>query len=305
MSVEDATAAEDEFGLLHENAEEAGVSADAIPSARRMTVPTAAGRLSAIRWGDDRPRAVFLHGGGQNAHTWDTVIVRLGLPVVAIDLPGHGHSDWREDKDYSPHANAAAVAELLTAEGLGGLPVVGMSLGGLTAIALVGRHPDLVSRLVVVDVTPSVMARVDRMSTAERGTTALVGGPAEFDDLDSMVEVTAAAAPQRPRSSIRRGVIHNSRALPGGRRAWRYYRMRPSAGGSYEELWSDAARSSVPVTLIRGGDSAFVGDDDVAEFRTRVPQLQVEVVAGAGHSVQSDRPRELSDLLRALLAVGR
>ncbi len=35
---------------------------------------------------------VFLHGGGQNAHTWDTVILGLGVPALAIDLPGHGRS---------------------------------------------------------------------------------------------------------------------------------------------------------------------------------------------------------------------
>ena len=56
---------------------------------------------------------IFLHGGGQNAHTWDTVIVGLGEPALAVDLPGHGHSGWREDGDYSPQNNAAALAPVL------------------------------------------------------------------------------------------------------------------------------------------------------------------------------------------------
>src|SRR4051812_17575523 len=61
-------------------------------------------------------------------------------------------------------------AEALRAWGVPGPPVVGMSLGGLTAVALAARSPGLATRLVVVDVTPSVLARVARMTTAQRGT---------------------------------------------------------------------------------------------------------------------------------------
>jgi esterase len=75
-----------EFGLLPENAEQAGV-AGPLPSVRRVE----AGGISALQWGDSSPRVVFFHGGGQNAHTWDTVIVGLGVPALAVDLPGHGH----------------------------------------------------------------------------------------------------------------------------------------------------------------------------------------------------------------------
>lgn len=60
--------------------------------------------VSALRWGSEAPRVVFLHGGAQNAHTWDTVVLGLGEPALAVDLPGHGRSAWRDDGDYSPSA---------------------------------------------------------------------------------------------------------------------------------------------------------------------------------------------------------
>lgn len=56
---------------------------------------------------------MFLHGGGQNAHTWDTVILGLGEPALAVDLPGHGRSAWREDGDYGPKLNAASLIPVL------------------------------------------------------------------------------------------------------------------------------------------------------------------------------------------------
>jgi esterase len=58
------------------------------------------------------------------------------------------------------------------------------------------------------------------------------------------------------------------------------------------------------VALVVGGDSVHVADEDVAEFSRRQPGLTVEVVPGAGHSIQSDRPRELAALLRGFLELG-
>ena len=118
----------DEFALLHENAEQAGVTE--VPPAERLEI----GDISALKWGTETPQVVFLHGGGQNAHTWDTVILGLGLPALAIDLPGHGRSAWREDGDYGPKLNAETVKPVLREHAPDARLVVGMSLGGLTAL---------------------------------------------------------------------------------------------------------------------------------------------------------------------------
>ena len=83
----------DEFGLFHENAAEWGLPFDTPPVVRREYVDVAPDRsLSALVWGTADPQLVLLHGGAQNAHTWDTVALALGRPLVAIDLPGHGYS---------------------------------------------------------------------------------------------------------------------------------------------------------------------------------------------------------------------
>ncbi|HVF31655.1 MAG TPA: hypothetical protein VM933_01350, partial [Acidimicrobiales bacterium] len=84
----------DEFSYFSENAEEFGLPYDGPPAVRREAVELGDGRrLSALVWGTSAPELVLLHGGGQNAHTWDTVALALDRPLVAIDLPGHGHSD--------------------------------------------------------------------------------------------------------------------------------------------------------------------------------------------------------------------
>ena len=107
--------------------------------------------------GRGRAELVLLHGGGQNAHTWDTVALALDRPLVAVDLPGHGHSDWPADSAWlDPAAMADDVAVVVAELAPGARAVVGMSLGGATAIALATRHPQLVRRLLLVDITPGV-----------------------------------------------------------------------------------------------------------------------------------------------------
>src|SRR4051794_31848938 len=101
----------DEFGLLHENASEVGLPFEQQPVVRREFVPLDDGRrLSAIVWGGSPAELAFLHGGAQNAHTWDTVALALDRPMVAIDLPGHGHSDGFRGDAVSIEDNADDVA---------------------------------------------------------------------------------------------------------------------------------------------------------------------------------------------------
>ena len=84
----------DEFGLFHENAAEYGLPYDGPPDVRRVDVEVEPGRVvSSLRLGPGPPELVLVHGGAQNAHTWDTVALALGRPLLAVDLPGHGHSD--------------------------------------------------------------------------------------------------------------------------------------------------------------------------------------------------------------------
>jgi esterase len=296
---EDGLAELSEFSLLSENAEQAGV-AGPLPEAERVETDTANGRVSALRWGATAPRIVFLHGGGQNAHTWDTVIVGLGEPALAVDLPGHGHSGWREDGDYSPRHNADAVAPVLRELAPDADLIVGMSLGGLTAIRIGAMAPDLVPELVLVDVTPSALHRYAELTTEQQGTVALVQGEREFPSFQAILDQTVAAAPHREVKALRRGVFHNSRRLDNGNWAWRYDAIRvvPDFG----DLWNDVDALTAPVTLIRGGTSPFVSDDDAAELAKRTTYFRdTHVVENSGHSVQSDQPRALIALLRAVL----
>ena len=294
----------DELGLFHENAVEFGIAYDGPPDVERVSVDVGGGRrVSALRWGKGAPELVLLHGGAQNAHTWDTVALALRRPLLAVDLPGHGHSDHRDDHAYWPAENADAVAVVLRKWAPSARLVVGMSLGGLTALALATRAPDLVRELVLVDVTPGVDR--DKASAIVQ----FIDGPDSFESFEEILQRTIRFNPTRSESSLRRGVLHNAVRRPDGSWTWRYDLPRRGTGDGddgavlpgLDALWDALGASDAPLTLVRGSASPVVSDDDVAEVRRRRADARVVVVEGAGHSVQGDRPLELAALLRELL----
>jgi pimeloyl-ACP methyl ester carboxylesterase len=289
----------DEFGLFRENIAEYSLGVSPTPHVERVSVSLTDGRsISALRWGRRSPRLVLVHGGGQNAHTWDTVALALGVDLLAVDLPGHGHSSWSLGGEYPLHAMADEVAVAVAARAPEAEVVVGMSLGGLTSLVLAARHPHLVRRLVLVDITPGVTA------TKVKAVTDFINGPQTFAGFDDLLARTIEHNPTRSTSSLRRGILHNARQLEDGSWQWRYDRRQPHGGRDHvvsDELWKLVESLGCPLTLVRGALSPVVDDEDVAELLRRKPGATVEMVQGAGHSVQGDRPLELAEILRALL----
>jgi pimeloyl-ACP methyl ester carboxylesterase len=289
----------DEFGLFHENAAEYGLPYEGPPTVRRAAVAVGPDRhLSALVWGEAPAELVLLHGGAQNAHTWDTVAMALGRPLVAVDLPGHGHSDAPAEGSLDVRTNADDVAVAVGELAPEARAVVGMSLGGLTTIALADRHPALVRRAVLVDVTP----RVEGPGAA--AIVAFVDGPESFADFDELLARTIEFNPTRTVSSLRRGILHNALQRDDGSWVWRYRRFTggdetPARALPAEELWDALERIAVPLMLVRGMRSGSVVDDEAeAELRRRQPSARVEHVAEAGHSVQGDDPLALAALLQ-------
>jgi pimeloyl-ACP methyl ester carboxylesterase len=222
------------------------------------------------------------------------VAIDLQRPLLAIDLPGHGHSSASPYglSSFATHADDLAVVLERRLEGP--RPLVGMSLGGLTSITLAHRYPHLVSHLVLVDITPGVTA------AKARHITAFVNGPATFNDFEELVARTMAFNPTRSESSLRRGILHNALQRPDGTWVWRHQQHGPATltAPPVGDLWAALSELETPVTLIRGmREGSVVTNDDETMFLERVQRPVVHHV-DAGHSVQGDAPRTLAALLR-------
>ncbi|MFL1999723.1 alpha/beta fold hydrolase [Microbacterium sp. A1-JK] len=302
----------DEFSFLPDQAAEAGLTVP-IPRGERLTLTLPDGRtLSAVRYGGSAPEVTLLHGAGLNAHTWDTTILALGRPALAIDLAGHGDSSWRDDAAYTPRNLAPDVVAALSAWTDRPQVLVGQSLGGLTAAPVAASAPDAVSRLLIVDITPGVDP--DAGPTQVR---TFFAGPTDWASRDELVDrALAFGLGGGSREKAARGVFLNSRVRADGRVEWKHHFAHlaaaaandaggtPSRDDAVTALlsgagWDDLAAVRAPITLIRG-ERGYVTEADAAEFARRVPAART-VTFASGHNVQEDAPVELARAIADLL----
>jgi pimeloyl-ACP methyl ester carboxylesterase len=286
----------DEFAMLDQNAAEWGLTV-ALPTVVRASHVLSDGRvLSYLKFGTDDPRIVFIHGGAQNAHTFDTVNLALGLPALCVDLPGHGHSDPSPYGLTAIASHARDVVEFLTTLCPEPIVLVGMSLGGLTSLLVTRDVPHLVRHLILVDITPGITeAKAKHIRD-------FVNGPATFNDFDELLALTKKFNPTRSESSLWRGILHNAVQRDDGSWVWRHQQHGPALLDEppVEDLWDVLASLTSPVTLVRAlGAGSVVDDADTEEFRTRRPDDDVVEVSDSGHSVQGDQPLVLAALCAA------
>jgi pimeloyl-ACP methyl ester carboxylesterase len=294
---------EDEFALLAENAEDAGLDVSPLPTVARRRVRVGDHEIAAIVWGE-QPELVLLHGGAQNAHTWDTTALALRRSLAAIDLPGHGRSDWWPE-GYDAGALGDAVTAAVRALAPRAVAAGGTGLGASVALHVADRLGTSVERLVVIDSTPGSGAHAPgdwRSASAAAAQVAEFTAHEEFPDFETMLDHATNHYASRAPRALRRGVFHNSVRTPQGTWRWRWDpAQRGATPVDPESSVRALTRFAGDMLVVRGEHSDIVTDDKVTQMRSQHPSLAVATVAGAGHSVQSDQPVALATLLARFL----
>jgi non-heme chloroperoxidase len=254
---------------------------------------------------DDLPPVLLLHGGGQTRHSWARTAQRLsgaGRPALALDLRGHGDSQWAPDRDYTLDAFVADVLAVI--DTLDRPPVlVGASLGGMTALQLAGEHPGAVEGLVLVDiVVDSAPAGVQRILDF------MSAKPDGFGDLEEAADAIAAYNPNRPRPTSLDGLRKNLRLGDDGRWRWHWdpafleIRDEPQRRADRTRLRAAARALTIPTAIVRGARSDVVSDEGLASMLALVPHAEVIDVQAAGHMVAGDDNDVFAGRLEAFLA---
>ena len=270
-------------------------------------------RIVADEAGDPAdPPVVLLHGGGQTRHSWGTTlgaVAARGWRAYAIDLRGHGESQWADDGDYTLDAFAGDV--LAISHALDQPPaLVGASLGGIASLAAIGEHTDetVARALVLVDVAP----RIEEQGRMRIGLFMMEHMDSGFASLDEVADAIQAYNPHRPRPSDLGGLQKNLRRGDDGR--W-YWHWDPAfIGGRLgspdetrssivdpERLGKAARGLTVPTLLVRGRVSDLLSEEGAQELLELVPHAQLVDVAGAGHMVAGDRNDLFNDAVVTFL----
>ena len=218
--------------------------------------------LFSTQTGSTGPRVVFLHGLFGQGKNWTTVAKALSdeARVTLVDLPNHGRSAWTDHFSYPEMADQ--VAGLLESQGDGEpYAVVGHSMGGKIAMALALRHPELVERLCVVDVSPVATSEISNFETFVRGMRSI--------DLASLTDRESASAqlePYVPEPGVRSFLLQNLRRDHGRDPGWRWQMNLQLLGDHLPEMgsWPELDAAAVPRT------GALVGRRRLALHQARV-----------------------------------
>src|SRR5258705_10592023 len=178
-------------------------------------------RLRYLEWG--RPDALpvrCVHGYTSSAEAFNAVARRLEdrAHLLAMDVRGHGESDWSSDGAYGYADQAGDLAALVDELRFDRFVLIGTSMGGIIAMAYAAQHPERLRGLVINDIGPDVEAGSGRI-------TGLVGSrPADFASLDEAMEYRRQTSPitaARPLEDQRETALGVLRQQADGRWAWK------------------------------------------------------------------------------------
>jgi len=250
-------------------------------------------RLHHLDWGGEgRHPIVLVHGSRLHAHVWNDFSRRFRdrYHVIAVDQPGHGESAWCAPDEYRLDALYRDLRAVVEARGLERYTLIGHSLGGRVALRAALLQPSTLTHVTLLDVTPAP-------------------GPPGGDTASIVDALTAAPDAGRTRDEFRTWFRRAGLAPEitdwlllnvvsvGDVYRWRLDRaalaaLYPRIGA--EDLWPAVeGQRAYGVHVVRGEKSDYVSEDDV--LRLQAAGCRVDTVAGAGHFLHVERPRELLD----------
>ena len=241
------------------------------------------------------PPLVILHGLLGSLDNWVPVAQSLAVHfhVQVLDLRNHGHSPHAVEFDYD--VMAEDVRHFLRDRALKATHLLGHSMGAKIAMRFAQVHPDLVSRLVVVDMSPrEYPARFDTLLDAMH---ALDVG--RFQKREEVDVVLKGAVPDK---SVRQFLLKNLGRDNTGRLFWKP--NLPAIRANYSKVRSALpvnASFAGPTLFVRGELSDYVRNEDLPAIHALFPNATIETIAGAGHWVHADAPAIFTEVVSEFL----
>ena len=239
------------------------------------------------------PLVILLHGGGQTRHAWKGTTEKLassGFYAVALDLRGHGDSDWSEEGDYSVESYRSDLISIIEEIGKPA-SLIGASLGGMISLSTAG-DPEFqkhCSALVMVDIGiyPNEEGSneiLEFMSSGFKG----------FVSLEEASDAISTYLPHREKPKDISGLKKNLRVQEDGKYYWhwdpKFIQSRTSNRKEHRSKHKTYAHNvCIPTLLIRGALSNVVTEEEVKDFMETIKHAEFVEIDKAAHMIAGDR----------------
>jgi pimeloyl-ACP methyl ester carboxylesterase len=255
--------------------------------------------LHTTKLGERGPLVAFCHGLFGQGKNWTTIARAIADDhrVLLVDMPHHGKSPWRDHFDYVDVADQ--VAELFSADDP--VALVGHSMGGKASMVLALRHPELVERLCVVDVSPVTYHSRSEFAGYIEAMQAL-----DLTSLERRSDADEALVEAVPDPTVRSFLLQNLRRHDDG---WAWQPNLAVLGRDLDQLgsWPEEALAETPpydgkTLWVAGQESRYVREEFAPAMDRWFPRNRRVTIKGAGHWVHSEQPAVFTEVLRRFLA---
>jgi pimeloyl-ACP methyl ester carboxylesterase len=252
-----------------------------------------------LEWGSpDKQPLIMLHGIGRVAHTFDHIAPHFASKyhVLAVDMRGHGDSDWDPKGAYLVEDYVKDIEGLAQQLGLQRIVIWGNSTGGRVAQVFAGLHPELVAAVVSEDVGPERPTQVAESVTRQLKQEDEKGWVSE----DELLSQLKSSNSRTPDEILRTYAHYGSKRRPDGRIIWK---RDPAIGNGFvpTELWRFVRAIKSPIIYIVGGRSTIVPLATQAELKKVLPQVEIVTIPGRGHYPSEENPTEFLKIVDAFL----
>lgn len=233
------------------------------------------------------PPLIILHGLFGTLDNWQTLAKRWAehYTVFIIDQRNHGRSPHLDEHNYQ--LMAEDLHDFMNANWMYEANILGHSMGGKTAMQFAMLYPDMVDKLVVVDIAPK--AYVGGHETILEALETL-----PLNDLENRKAADAFLAQKIDNFGVRQFLLKNLTREKTG--AYRWKMNLAVLIENYQAILSNIATEDTfdgECLFVRGQKSAYIKDEDFDLIHRTFPQAQIATIANAGHWVHAEQPQAL------------
>lgn len=252
-------------------------------------------KLNYKEFGQGAP-IIILHGLFGTLDNWQTVAKQLAeeYSVYILDQRNHGRSPHMDSQDYK--LMAEDLQHFMEANWIHKASIIGHSMGGKTAMQFAQDFPDMVEKLIVVDIAPK--AYKGGHQQIFEALFAL-----DLSTIESRKEADQFLETRIPDFGVRQFLLKNlTRSKEGG---YQWKMNLPVIFESYQNILASItleAAADMPTLFIKGGQSNYIQEEDLALVQSYFPNAVLKTVKKAGHWVHAEAPLELIEIVKGFLA---